>query len=87
MLLWQCLGEGDCQPGQHNCTATATAGRLRDWEGVQTLPREVTAADACLDDPASADCALLVRAAPEVEQLRTWVSESPRSTDKIALLN
>ena len=72
VLLWQWLPEGDCGNGQQNCSATATGGKLRDWEGVQTLPRVVRASEECHADPALAGCTLLVQAAPEIQRLQTW---------------
>ena len=82
VLLWQWLAEGDCQMGQQNCSVTATHGQLRDWEGVQTLPRLLRASDACHVDPALPACTLLVQAAPEITRLHTWhrnTSTSPAS--------
>ena len=54
---------------QRNCSRAPQ--NLRDWEGVQTVPREVRASPACVVDPSSVACMLLVSAAPEIGKLRT----------------
>ena len=85
VLLWQWLPEGDCEMGQRNCSATATHGQLRDWEGVQTLPRLLRASDECHVNPALAACTLLVQPAPEIERLHTWQRNASTSPASVAV--
>ena len=70
-LMWQVVGEGDGLNGQRNCSGPRPH-RLRSWEGVQTMPRVVWPSAACAASPAAEDCVLLVRCAPEIDELITW---------------
>ena len=59
----------------------STGWPVRDWEGVQTIPREVRAAASCWSDPASDGCVLLVTPVPEIKQLRSWYQSAAIATD------
>jgi hypothetical protein len=70
-LLWQWLPEGDCLGNQRNCS-----GPKRRWQGTYVMPRRVWPSEACATKgPADAGCVLLVRVAPEIDQLVTWRKE------------